>query len=51
LGELKKIILNVDHVYNMPLDDGDVVEGEVTLVKRNGELVHLDMTCQRYLKN
>ncbi len=52
LGELKTLVLEIDFKYNRPIEDGEVVDGVLTLNKRNGEVAaDLDLDCTRYLKN
>lgn len=50
LGELKLIVLDVDFSYARPVAEGTQVAGEVTLLKRSGEEVAVDVVCTRYLK-
>ena len=51
LGELKYIVLHVNFSYAHPVAVGTRLAGEVTLVKRSGETIPVDMVCFRYLKN
>jgi hypothetical protein len=51
LGELDQVYLDLDYSYNSPVEAGEEVEGQITLVKRNGKLVSEDVLCTRYLKS
>jgi len=51
LGELDSIVLNVYYSFANPVPAGSEVDGEVTLVRRQGEDIVLPVTCTRYLKN
>jgi hypothetical protein len=51
LGELKKIVLDVDFTYAQPVRRGQEVEGLITATKRNGEVIEQEVVCERYLKN
>ncbi|MBI4924989.1 MAG: hypothetical protein HY843_03610 [Bdellovibrio sp.] len=51
LGELDRILLGVDFNYSQPVEEGEIVSGVLTLEKRNGDSIELDMDCTRYLKN
>jgi hypothetical protein len=51
LGFLQYLVLNLDFTYARPVADGAPVRGDLTLVKRNGEQIAIDMDCARYLKN
>jgi hypothetical protein len=51
LGQIKTIVVDVDHQYNMPTVSGAEHDATMTIVKRNGEEIALDLTCERYLKN
>lgn len=50
LGELKSINLSVDFSYARPVADGAELLGQLTLFKRSGDAVPLDVVCTRYLK-
>jgi hypothetical protein len=50
LGELQNIKLDVAFTYVAPVADGQEMPGMVTLVKRSGDEIELDVTCTRYLK-
>jgi hypothetical protein len=50
LGEIKHVVLDVDFSYARPVAEGTEVSGELTLLKRNGEQIDIDMVCTRYLK-
>lgn len=51
LGFLDQIKLNVEFSYAEPVEAGTTVPGTLSLVKRNGEVINIDMDCVRYLKN
>jgi hypothetical protein len=51
LGQLDTIELAVEFKYNKPVAAGEMVAGTLTLTKRNGETIDLDLDCARYLKN
>jgi len=51
LGQLKSIRFHVDYNYSYPLEDGDVTNATLVLVKRNGEKINLAAVCDRYLNN
>jgi len=51
LGELHTIQLDVDFSYARPVPAGEFVGGTLTLNKRNGDTITLDLECERYLKN
>lgn len=51
LGQLKTIELNVNFSYVETMGAGEETEGRMTLTKRNGEEITIDMECTRYLKN
>src|SRR5690606_26877325 len=50
LGQLDMIYLDIDFSYGRPVEAGEIVEGVLTLVKRNGQEIELDVDCERYLK-
>ncbi|MGE0762691.1 MAG: hypothetical protein AB7N80_05385 [Bdellovibrionales bacterium] len=50
MGQLKEVQLHVDFTYSRPVPEGEELEGTLTLVKLNGELIELEMECLRYLK-
>ena len=50
LGHLKTIDLDVAFSYADPVADEAGIEGVLTLTKRNGEVITLDLDCARYLK-
>jgi hypothetical protein len=50
LGELKTIHVDVAFSYARPLRAGQVVYGSMQLVKRNGQKIIRDLSCERYLK-
>ena len=51
LGQVKAIILDVAFSYVAPLAHGDETSGFLTIVKRDGQEIQLEMNCVRYLKN
>lgn len=51
LGYLAKVILNVDFTYSNPAHSGAILPATLSLVKRNGDVIDIDMSCKRYLKN
>jgi hypothetical protein len=50
LGELDTIQLDVDFSYSAPIAAGTHVAGLLTLNKRNGQSIELELDCKRYLK-
>jgi hypothetical protein len=50
LADVQYIILAVDFSYSSPVPNGTVVDGDVTLNKRNGDENHIAVSCTRYLK-
>ena len=50
LGQLEQIKLIVDFNYSSPVADGEIVDGLLTLVKKDGSTLDLEMDCFRYLK-
>ena len=51
LGELKNIIVDLDFSYTRPLEAGEYVRGDMTLIKRDGDKILVYLDCARYLKN
>lgn len=51
LGELSKILLDLNFSYSHPVAHGELVKGSVTLVKRDGTVLQETANCTRYLKN
>ena len=51
LGQLDQIELDVDFSYGSPVEAGTTVPGTLSLVKRDGDVITIDMDCKRYLKN
>lgn len=51
LGQLRDIALDVDFNYGQPVPAGKKLAAELTLMKRNGAEIAIEMTCKRYLKN
>jgi hypothetical protein len=50
LGEVDQILLDVSFSYDEPVQDGTDLDGQVTIVKRNGEKSSFYAVCTRYLK-
>lgn len=50
LGELDTIELDVEFSYAQPVAAGELVSGTLTLNKRNGQVIELELECARYLK-
>lgn len=51
LGHIKEIYVDIDHKYSQPVSEGTLVDGTISIVKRNGKTSTFDITCARYLKN
>lgn len=51
LGELSKIMLNVNFSYLHPVSYGEELSAHLYLVKRNGDVLDESVSCARYLKN
>jgi hypothetical protein len=51
LAQLDAIALEIRFAYDVPVNSGEVVEGVLTLIKRNGSEISIDVDCERYLKN
>lgn len=51
LGQLRDIALDVDFLYSEPVSNGKKLPATLTLMKRNGAEIMIDMVCKRYLKN
>jgi hypothetical protein len=51
LGQLAKIVVGLRYNYLMPVEHGELVTGWMFLQKRNGEEIHRQLECSRYLKN
>jgi hypothetical protein len=51
LGQLDQIIVDVDFSYAAPVEQGEELSGELTLIKRDGQKITRDLECSRYLKN
>ena len=51
LGHVDQFELGVDFSYAHPVADGEILNGILTVLKRGGEAIELDMVCARYLKN
>jgi hypothetical protein len=51
LGNVDTITLDVDFSYAQPIEDGEQVDGQLIVAKRNGtDDNKLSVTCVRYLK-
>ena len=51
LGQLDSIRLNVAFYYDMPVKNGEDLDGQLIAVKRNGSKIRAQVYCTRYLKN
>jgi uncharacterized protein YdbL (DUF1318 family) len=51
LAQLDAIALDIDFSYGAPMKSGEIAEGVLTLIKRNGAEITIDVDCERYLKN
>lgn len=51
LGQIDTIALDVDFTYARPVQSGDMLDGKLTITKRNGQEIRINMDCERYLKN
>lgn len=51
LGEVDKVVVDLDFNYLSPLAHGEELGGEMTIVKRNGDQLVDSLVCTRYLKN
>lgn len=51
LGNVNVFSLAVDFTYAQPVAEGTKVEGQLSVVKRNGDVIVVVMECERYLKN
>lgn len=51
LGNIKELYVDINFDYSVPLQDGQITDGYITVVKRNGRNSIHDITCTRYLKN
>lgn len=51
LGELSEIVLDVQHSYANISIDGEVAPALLSLTKRNGDVIDVELVCERYLKN
>lgn len=51
LGQLDHIKLDVLFSYADPLEAGEQTDGSLLLEKRNGDVIQIDMVCERYLKS
>ena len=51
IGNLKFVVVDLDFSYNRPLADGAFVRGDMTLIKRDGDKILIDLSCTRYLKD
>ncbi len=50
LGQIKDMALTVDFSYARPVAEGEELEGLLTLSKRNGGVIEVELECIRYLK-
>lgn len=51
LGQIKEIYVDIEHNYGRPVAFGQMTDGTVTVVKRNGKSQTFEISCERYLKN
>jgi len=51
LGELDRILVEVAFTYASPVEEGEELDGSVTAIKRNGDVVEAELICARYLKS
>jgi len=51
LGFIDTITMDVDFNYSRPVAAGELTQGDLTVVKRNGRITQLEVSCERYLKN
>lgn len=51
LGYIDQIALTIDFSYARPTARGEVMAGELAVLKRNGSTVTESAVCERYLKN
>ena len=51
LGAVKNLTLDVDFSYATPRDAGSELGGLLTIEKRNGDVIYVDLDCTRYLRN
>ena len=51
LGYVDSIQLDIDFSYANPIEHGEAVDGKLVVVKRDGDRIHRDVECTRYLKN
>jgi hypothetical protein len=51
LGNIDTITADIDFSYEAPAAAGEEVQGSLRIVRRSGNPIVADMTCERYLKN
>lgn len=51
LGQISTFAVQVCYNYNRPVASGAELYGELIVTKVNGNKLHEDLTCYRYLKN
>lgn len=51
LGNVDEIKLYVDYSFANPVAEGTVLDGQLTLIKRDAGLITEQAVCSRYLKN
>lgn len=51
LGQLDSILLDVAFTYAAPMEAGETTPAVLTLIKRSGDQIMLQMECTRYLKH
>lgn len=50
LAYVDQFELAVDFSYAQPVEDAEILNGMLTILKRGGEVIEVDMVCARYLK-
>lgn len=51
IDEIYSLVLDIKFDYNHPVLPGQNVDGELVVVKNNGDKIFVDLSCRRYLKN
>jgi hypothetical protein len=51
LGYIDTLALDIAFSYGAPVEAGEEMEGKLSIQKRDGSEIALDMLCSRYLKN
>ena len=50
LGHVDTLRLDIDFSYGDNLENGELSEATITVLKRNGDVIEVDAVCERYLK-